>query len=188
LAQIIQCTGNDYNPFVTQQPLPISIPPAHLHAAGLTTPLISLTLAVPFTNPLLAECETIDSVFHCVAIVKHIINFYIQWITQGIRNSLEQGEHTAWNWGVYWGMLWDQFRAHLGIVPPATHLGKLPGGVVDYDLQTIDNSLVLILHPTLSSAAISLKERANAIVNSKILTELALDLLTPFQNLFIKDD
>lgn len=77
LAQIIHCAGNDYNPFTTLQPLPITIPTEKLCSAGLSPPLISLILAFPFTNALLARCDSVEEVYRRIDIVRHIANYYV---------------------------------------------------------------------------------------------------------------
>lgn len=185
IAQIIHCAGNNYNPFTTRQPLPITIPPARLRAIQLSSPLISMALAFPFNNPLLIECDTIDDILNRVIIIRHIANYYVRWMARGIKTSVEQGVGAAWNWGCYWGMTWSDFLDRLGVPVPIKPLGGLPEGVLDYDGAAIDNSLTLILHPSLSSAAITIRERANAIVAGDIPTEPLTDVITSFEHFFL---
>lgn len=185
IAQIINCAGNDYNPFTTIQPLLISIPPARLRAADLVSPLISLSLAFPFVNPLLVECDSVDDVYNRVTMVRHIANYYVRWMACGILKSVEQGLGAAWNWGSYWGMTWEDFLGRLGVHGPTKPLGELPNGVVDYNGAAVNNSLALILHPTLSSAALALRRRADAVVSGDIPTEPPTDIIASFEHFFL---
>lgn len=188
IGQIIHCAGNDFNPFTTLQPLPLSIPPSRLTEANLSTPLISLVLAFPGANPLLAECNSVNEVFHHVTVVRHIANYYVRWMARGIQTSIEQGVNAKWNWGIYWGMSWEDFMAQLGMPVTTSFLGELPSGVLEYDDLLVNNSLALILHPTISRAALIMKDRAAAILAGDIPTSDPKDILDTFATLTVVDD
>jgi hypothetical protein len=84
-------------------------------------------------------------------------------------------------------------EAMLSFAVPITHLGEFPGNIIDYDGQIVNDSLALILHPTLSSTAITLKQCAHDVVNGTIPTKQGttpdgvVNILTPFQHLFLNN-
>lgn len=82
-------------------------------------------------------------------------------------------------------MSWKDFLERLGTPVVDAPLGRLPLGVEDYDPATVDNSLALVLHPTLSSAAVALRRRAADIFQGNILASTNFDILPALETLFL---
>jgi hypothetical protein len=82
-------------------------------------------------------------------------------------------------------MSWIDFMDHLGMPIPPKPLASLLDGITDYNGNAINNSLALILHPTLSTAAVSLREHANVIVARDIPTEPPTNILSAFEHFFL---
>lgn len=115
IAQIVHCAANDYNPFTAVAPLPIDISYDALNEINLSIPAVSLTLVYD-VNPLLALVESRDKVIERVQILKTIGFYFINWMAEAVRRSVQQGRSSAWNFGAYWGMSKEEFvyRARKG--------------------------------------------------------------------------
>ncbi|KAF8060239.1 hypothetical protein FPV67DRAFT_1453355 [Lyophyllum atratum] len=176
LAQVIQCAAWDHNPFESAEPLPVSISLDKLHSIDLAPPILPLVLASPERNPLLDPFECVYDVKHRLILVQHITMYYVRWLAQGVERSLKQGLDCQWNWGAYWGLSWEEFVAHVE-EPKSIVRVPLPA----YNAAAVDNSLALILHPTLSSAAI----RANEVLHGKIPIKMGpIALPIPFHTFY----
>jgi hypothetical protein len=115
IAQIVHCAANDYNPFTASAPLSIDLPYDALNEINLSIPAVSLTLVYD-VNPLLAIVESRDKVIERVQILKTIGFYFINWMAEAVRRSVQKGRDSAWNFGAYWGMSKEEFvyRARKG--------------------------------------------------------------------------
>ncbi|KAF8062361.1 hypothetical protein FPV67DRAFT_1452218 [Lyophyllum atratum] len=176
LAQVIHCAAWEHNPFASAEPLPTSLPFDKLRSIDLPAPIISLVLASPQRNPLLDSFDSAYDLKHRITLVQHIAMYYIRWLAMGVERSIKQGLESKWSWGSYWGLSWEEFIAHIEEPKPIVRV-PLPA----YDHSAVDNSLALILHPTLSSTAI----RANQVLRGIIPVKLApISLPTPFHHFY----
>ncbi|KAG6905470.1 hypothetical protein DXG01_002498 [Tephrocybe rancida] len=169
LGQVIQCAALDFNPYATNTPLPITIPHDKFISIAMPAPLISLALAAPHRNPLLAEYSSIKEVFHNIRTLQHAYHYYIQWTARAITKSIEQGLGSKWNFGAYFGIPQEEFLLHVRSRP----LPIKPLTSLRYDGHAVDNSMAMILHPTHSSVAI----RAANIYEGRIPTDDGLPIV-----------
>ncbi|KAF8059029.1 hypothetical protein FPV67DRAFT_1675643 [Lyophyllum atratum] len=158
MAQVVHCAAHDFDPYTSGKELPITLPRDRLKSLQLSTPTLSYVLAFPHRNPLLDAFPSMEQLRFRLQLVQHIACSYLVWIGKGIERSVAQGMACSWNWGAYWGMQWEEFLERLE--QPAKYIPVVPV----YDNKAVDDSLTMILHPSLSTPAL----RANNIYNGRI--------------------
>ncbi|PPQ81628.1 hypothetical protein CVT26_003005, partial [Gymnopilus dilepis] len=110
LAQVIQCAGNNYNPYeANDHPLPLSIPDASFRSIGFDPLILPLVLFPATINPLLRPFPSIPAIEEEVCRVVQIVQVHIQWLAVAISRSLAQGVNSAWQWGAYFAVPWGDF-------------------------------------------------------------------------------
>jgi hypothetical protein len=116
IAQVIFCAANRHNPFISGPDLRFLIPYGPLEEIGLENPSIIIILAFG-RNPLKLGFDSMDTIHYQVQMVKSIGSYYILWISEAIRLSLNRGYLTRWSWGAYFGIEMREFvkRAIIGL-------------------------------------------------------------------------
>lgn len=148
IAQNINTAGNDYNPWTASDPLPLTIPATALHAIDMEAPLISVVLTNSDLNPLSKSFTSRDDLITQVHVYQHVANYYTSWIAEAIRRSLALGDLSPWNWGAYFGMKWDEFRARATRDEETlAALACAPGLIEGYDMKEIEKSMSLFITP-----------------------------------------
>ncbi|KAJ7257431.1 hypothetical protein C8J57DRAFT_1472762 [Mycena rebaudengoi] len=99
------CSANNHNPFCqgSRPDIPIFIETANLAQLGLPMPGASLfrVYALQARHHIFPD---IDSAIDFVHMVKSVYHYFINWIANAIRISIEFGYHCSWNWGAAVGM------------------------------------------------------------------------------------
>ncbi|KDR68034.1 hypothetical protein GALMADRAFT_146764 [Galerina marginata CBS 339.88] len=161
LAQIVQCAGNQHNPYdLKGAPLPLTIPDAAFRSIDTEPILLPITLLTPTVNPLRQKYSSYQALLDQFALVQKTVLAHIAWMAIAIHRSLAQGPRSLWSWGSYFGIGWGEFLERVSGVHDV-HSVRTPMPTIEepYDLTSIENRVALVLHPTMSEAMISYNAR-----------------------------
>ncbi|KAF8872746.1 hypothetical protein CPB84DRAFT_1854307 [Gymnopilus junonius] len=151
IATIITTAANNFTPFLRDtRPLPLTIPMVALQDVELRYPIIALALTCRDQDILCRPFATRSEVHHLVRVVRHIVNYYVGWIAEGIKHSIRQGSSSLWNWSAYWGVPWEEFIMRTGRYQNNAKFLRIHGLFKQYKEDFIENSLAAIVRPTAS--------------------------------------
>lgn len=101
LADFIHCASNDFNPWLGggRPDLPAFMDESGLEEGGFRIPGISLFRGYSLDLLRQRRFASREEAVDFIHLAKHVYNYYLHWIADGIRHFLEFGFHSHWNWG-----------------------------------------------------------------------------------------
>ncbi|KAJ7844805.1 hypothetical protein B0H13DRAFT_1908708 [Mycena leptocephala] len=108
LAAAIHCAANDHNPYLDSA-LPRSIPKHALDELEASMPGISLFAGYIFHDPDELAFTSQEAAKQFIRDAQEVYVYFVHWMANCIRNSLEHGYRSAWNWGAVIGMSRTEF-------------------------------------------------------------------------------
>jgi hypothetical protein len=112
LADFILCAGNDHNPWTAggRPDIPHFIPAMCLEQLGLSR-LPGIIIFRGYSDATIHQLTfaTKRDAIEYIAIARHVYHYFIHWIANAIRMSVEFGYQTAWRWSAAIGMSHTEF-------------------------------------------------------------------------------
>lgn len=101
MADFLLCAANDHNPwFLGGRPdISSSIECSKLEELGLQLPGLVLFRSYSLEKLSQRHFPTIDSAIAYLDVAKSVYNYYLHWIANAIRLSVQYGYWTSWRWG-----------------------------------------------------------------------------------------
>ncbi|KAJ7277232.1 hypothetical protein C8J57DRAFT_1308878 [Mycena rebaudengoi] len=120
LAGIVLCAGNNYNPWFPGAVIPDGIPLENLIEYNVRMPAICLFRVYTQITFEALLFRTIPEALDHIATLQKICRYFVFWIANGIRMSIERGYLGTWKWGSAIGMSDAEFMHR---VTPTFHYG-----------------------------------------------------------------
>ncbi|KAJ6616829.1 hypothetical protein B0H10DRAFT_1948840 [Mycena sp. CBHHK59/15] len=111
LVAAIHCAGNNHSPRRNGDGLhiPMSLPKQGLKELGTLMPGISLFRGYTSRDLNDVVFQTIAAAKEYISAAQKIYTYYLHWVANCIRNSVECGFHSKWNWGAPINMSHTEF-------------------------------------------------------------------------------